>query len=130
MGVRDERAGGRIAALTRRQTRFRTILYSVTVRVVTQRTGLARLLASVLIGVFVLYSACDPLSRWFIPMANAVGRTMFAGVILYYVMVHDIARIVLLIGIVDVFISGAFVYCLVALRSSLNLGNRPPNATL
>jgi len=74
----------------------------------------------VLIGVFVLYSARDPLSRWFIPAANAAGRTVFAGGILYYVIVHDIARIVLLIGIVDVLISGAFVYYLLALRSFLD----------
>lgn len=77
----------------------------------------------VLIGVFVIYSARDPLSRWFIPAANATGRTIFAGIILYYVLVQDIARVVLIIGIVDVLISGAFIYYLLALRSHLSVGN-------
>lgn len=71
----------------------------------------------VLIGVFVLYAARDPLLRWFIPAANAAGRSVFFVVILYYVIVYDIARIVLLIGLVDVFISGVFGYYLFSLRS-------------
>jgi hypothetical protein len=68
-------------------------------------------------GVFVLYAARDPLLRWFIPAANAAGRSIFFGVILYYVVVYDIARIVLLIGLVDVLISGVFGYYLFSLRS-------------
>lgn len=73
----------------------------------------------VLIGIFVLYAAQDPLSRWFIPAANAAGRSVFATVILYYVFVYDIARIVVLIGFVDVMISATFVYYLLSLRSVL-----------
>lgn len=82
----------------------------------------------VLIGVFVLYSARAPLLRWFIPATNAAGRTMFAGIILYYVLVLDIARIVLVIGIIDILISGAFIYYLFALRSFLGVGSaaQPP----
>lgn len=69
----------------------------------------------VLIGTIVLYAAQDPLSRWFIPAVNAIGRTLFAGVILYYVIVYQIPRIVLLIGGIDLIISGAFAYFLHAL---------------
>lgn len=74
----------------------------------------------VLIGVFVLYAARDPVSRWFIPAVNAVARTFFACVIVYYVLVYDIARIVLVIGIVDVMISGVFLYYLLSLKPLLN----------
>jgi hypothetical protein len=70
----------------------------------------------VLIGAVVLYAAQDPLSRWFIPALNAAGRTLFSGVILYYVIVYDIPRIVLLIGGIDLMISGVFAYFLHSLR--------------
>jgi hypothetical protein len=82
----------------------------------------------VLIGVFVLYAARDPLLRWFIPAANAAGRSVFFVVILYYVVVYDIARIVLLIGLVDVLISGVFGYYLFSLRSLIGAKIEPkPN---
>ncbi|MEI6757028.1 MAG: hypothetical protein WCK85_04165 [Chlorobium sp.] len=70
----------------------------------------------VLIGIFVLYASRDPLSRWFIPAINAAARVVFAGLILYYVLVYDIARIVLLIGCLDLFISVVFACYLISLR--------------
>jgi hypothetical protein len=70
----------------------------------------------VLIGVFVLYAALCPARRWFIPAANAAGRTAFAGIIAYYVFTQDIARIVFVVGIIDVLISIAFVCYLIRLR--------------
>jgi hypothetical protein len=72
----------------------------------------------VLIGVIVLYAAGDPLARRFIPAANAAGRTVFAGVIAYYVIAYDVARIVTLIGGIDLAISVAFVYFLRSLRAA------------
>ena len=73
----------------------------------------------VLIGIFVLYAAGDPLRRWFIPAANAVARSIFATVIMYYVVMYDIARIVMLIGAIDVCISGVFAYYLITLRKAI-----------
>jgi hypothetical protein len=70
----------------------------------------------VLIGAIVIYAAQDPLSRWLIPALNAAGRTLFSVVILYYVIVYDIPRIVLLIGGIDLLISGVFAYFLHSLR--------------
>ena len=70
----------------------------------------------VLIGAIVLYAAQDPVSRRVIPALNAVGRTLFSGVILYYVIVYDIPRIVLFIGGIDLMISGVFAYFLYSLR--------------
>ena len=70
----------------------------------------------VLIGIFVLYASRDPLSRRFIVAVNAAARLVFAGIILYYAVVYDIARIVLLIGCVDVVISVVFVCYLLLLR--------------
>ena len=79
----------------------------------------------VLIGVLVLYAARDPLSRWFIPAANAAGRSAFALIVLYYVVVYEVARIVLLIGLVDVIVSGVFAYYLLSLRAALREARSP-----
>ena len=59
----------------------------------------------VLIGVIVLYSGFDPIKRKFIPLVNAIGRTIFVVIIGYYCIVFDIARLVLVIGGIDVLIS-------------------------
>jgi hypothetical protein len=75
----------------------------------------------VLIGAIVLYAAWNPLSHWVIPAVNAAGRTLFAGVILYYVIIYDIPRIVLLIGAIDLMISGVFAYFLHSLRKLSSL---------
>lgn len=66
----------------------------------------------VLIGVLVLYAARDPEGRSFIALANAVGRTLFAGIVAYHVLAHDVARLVLVIGGIDVAISLGFVHFL------------------
>ncbi|MBI5295331.1 MAG: hypothetical protein HY869_07630 [Chloroflexi bacterium] len=72
----------------------------------------------VLIGVIVLYAGFDPLRRRFIPLANAVGRTLFAAVIGYYVLAQDVARLVLVIGGIDVIISIGFAYYLIRLGNA------------
>ncbi|MFH1983700.1 MAG: hypothetical protein ABIL58_17810 [Pseudomonadota bacterium] len=70
----------------------------------------------VLIGVIVCYAGLDPMRRTFIPFANAIGRTLFAGIIIYYCLVFDIARLVLVIGGIDVLISAGFGYYLIKLK--------------
>ena len=70
----------------------------------------------VLIGVIVFYSGFDPIQRKFIPLANAIGRTLFAVIIAYYCIVFDIARLVLVIGGIDVLISAGFCYYLIKLK--------------
>ncbi len=70
----------------------------------------------VLIGVIVFYSGFDPIRRKFIPLANAIGRTLFAVIIVYYCIVFNIARLVLVIGGIDVLISAGFCYYLIKLR--------------
>jgi hypothetical protein len=70
----------------------------------------------VLIGVIVLYAGFDPLNRKFIPLANAIGRTLFAVIIVYYVITMDIAHLVLVIGGIDIVISMGFVYFLMKLK--------------
>lgn len=74
----------------------------------------------VLIGVVVFYSGFDPIKRRFIPLANAVGRTIFALIIVYYVIAMNIARLVLIVGGVDVIISAGFGYYLMKLRNADN----------
>jgi hypothetical protein len=71
----------------------------------------------VLIGAIVFYAGFDPIKTRFIPLANAIGRTIFALVIIYYVVTMDIARLVLIIGGIDVMISAGFVYYLIKLRN-------------
>ena len=70
----------------------------------------------VLIGVIVFYSGFDPIRRKFIPLASAIGRTLFAVIIVYYCIVFDIARLVLVIGGIDILISTGFIYYLIKLR--------------
>jgi len=70
----------------------------------------------VLIGVIVFYSGFDPIRRKFIPLANAIGRTLFAVIIVYYCIVFDIVRLVLVIGGIDLLISAGFSYYLIKLR--------------
>jgi hypothetical protein len=70
----------------------------------------------VLIGVIVFYSGFDPVRRKFIPLANAIGRTLFAVIIVYYCIVFGIARLILVIGGIDLLISAGFCYYLIKLR--------------
>jgi len=71
----------------------------------------------ILIGGVVLYAAYDPTKRTGIPLLNAVGRTMFFFIILYYIIAFNIARIVLVFGIIDVVISAGFIFFIWKLRA-------------
>jgi hypothetical protein len=66
----------------------------------------------VLIGSLVLYAARDPERRRFIVLANAAGRLVFALLVAYYVLVLDVAKIVLIIGGIDVALGVGFLYFL------------------
>ena len=77
----------------------------------------------VLIGSIVVYSSFDPMNRIAIPLLNAVGRIAFAGIVLSYFFSHDIMRLVLVIGFVDVCISAGFIYYAVKLRHSWAAGS-------
>ena len=70
----------------------------------------------VLIGVIVFYSGFNPIRRKFIPLANAIGRTLFAVIIVYYCIVFNIAGLILVIGGIDLLISAGFSYYLIKLR--------------
>lgn len=70
----------------------------------------------VLIGLIVVYAGFDPEKRLFIPVVNAIGRTVFAIIVIYYVLVFDVARIVLLLGGIDLLISAGFVYFVIRLK--------------
>jgi hypothetical protein len=84
--------------------------------------GLSQLLINtagidlVLIGSIVLVAASDPVKFRLIPLLNAAGRTLFACIIVYYILVYDIARIVLVIGMIDMVISIGFIVFLVQTR--------------
>ena len=73
----------------------------------------------VLIGIIVFYAGFDPVQRRFIPMVNAIGRALFAVIVVYYCIVFDIARLVLFIGAIDVLISAGFCYYLIKLKKRI-----------
>lgn len=73
----------------------------------------------VLIGVIVIYAGFSPATRLFIPLVNAIGRTVFACVVIYYVVAFDVARIVLVLGVIDLAISAGFFYYIVKIRRDL-----------
>jgi hypothetical protein len=85
--------------------------------------GLSQLLINtagidlVLIGSIVLVSAIDPVKFRLIPLFNAIGRTLFAGIIVYYIFAYDIVRFVLVVGIIDILISLGFIYFLIQIRN-------------
>lgn len=70
----------------------------------------------VLIGTLVIYAGLDPLRRRFIIVANAIGRVIFALLIVYYVITANLAILVLIIGFIDLAISAGFVHFLIRLR--------------
>lgn len=92
------------------------------VKPVLPEDGLSQLLINtagidlVLIGSIVLVSSADPVKFRMIPLLNATGRTLFASVVVYYVVVHGILRFVLIIGVIDVLISIGLTYFLVKTR--------------
>lgn len=71
----------------------------------------------VLIGAIVLYSYFDPVNRIGIPLLNAVGRTLFFFIILYYCFEYNIARITLAFGVIDLLISFGFIFFYRKLKS-------------
>lgn len=79
----------------------------------------------VLVGMFVIYAAGDPLARWAIPAINAVGRAVFAAIVVGYVVADDIARVVLVIGIFDVVIGAGFWWFLLLLKPWQARGGAP-----
>ena len=97
------------------------------VRPVLPEDGFSQLLINtaggnlVLIGSIVLVSSIDPIKFRLIPLLNAIGRTLFAVLIVYYVFVYDIARFILVFGIIDILISIGFVYFLVQTRIKENV---------
>ena len=92
------------------------------VKPVLPEDGLSQLLINtagldlILIGSIVLVSSIDPIKFRLIPLLNAIGRTLFAAIIVYYILVYDVLRFVLIIGIIDILISMGFVYFLVQTR--------------
>jgi hypothetical protein len=92
------------------------------VKPVMPEDGLSQLLINtagidlVLIGSVVLVSSANPVKFRMIPLLNATGRTLFAFVAVYYVLVYDILGFVLIIALIDVSISIGFVYFLVKTR--------------
>jgi len=84
--------------------------------------GLSQLLINtagidlVLVGAIVIVSALDPKKYRIIPLLNAIGRTIFATIVVYYVISYDVVQLVLVIGLIDLLISAGFIYFLVKIR--------------
>ena len=67
-------------------------------------------LVLVLVGAMLLYAARDLKNRSGIPLLNAVGRTVWAVLVIYYTMAQDLPRLFLTFAAVDVTIAAAFYY--------------------
>jgi hypothetical protein len=67
-------------------------------------------LVLVLVGAMLLYAARDLKNRSGIPLLNAVGRTVWALLVIYYTLTQDLPRLFLTFAAVDVIIAVAFYY--------------------
>lgn len=67
-------------------------------------------LVLVLVGAMLLYAARDLKNRSGIPLLNAVGRTVWAVLVIYYTLAQDLPRLFLTFAAVDVTIAAAFYY--------------------
>ncbi|MGB3588806.1 MAG: hypothetical protein WBA23_19835 [Tunicatimonas sp.] len=75
----------------------------------------------VLVGLVVLYAARQPLARKGIIVLNAIFRSLFIVVVLYYVFSFDLMRLFVLFALADVIIVAGFAYGLYQLSA-----NAPP----
>jgi len=67
-------------------------------------------LVLVLVGAMLLYAARDLKNRSGIPLLNAVGRTVWALLVIYYTLAQDLPRLFLTFAAIDVTIAAAFYY--------------------
>jgi hypothetical protein len=63
-----------------------------------------------LVGGMLLYAARDLKNRSGIPLLNAVGRTIWLLLVVYYTFTKDLARLFLIFAAVDITIAAAFYY--------------------
>jgi hypothetical protein len=63
-----------------------------------------------LVGAMLLYAARNLKDRSGIPLLNAVGRTIWALLVIYYTFTQDLARLFLIFAAVDITIAAAFYY--------------------
>jgi hypothetical protein len=72
----------------------------------------------VFIGAIVLYAAINPIERKSLVLLNAIGRIFFAGLVVYYVIMKNIAHITIFFGIIDFTLSIIFLYFLYRLKNN------------
>ncbi len=57
-----------------------------------------------------IYASKDLKNRMAIPLLNGIIRVVFSIIVVYYVVIADISRIILIIAIIDVIIGIVFFY--------------------
>jgi hypothetical protein len=67
-------------------------------------------LVLVLVGAMLLYAARDLKNRSGIPLLNAVGRTVWAVLVIYYTFTQDLPRLFLTFAAIDIIVAAAFYY--------------------
>lgn len=65
-------------------------------------------LALALVGAMLIYASANLEERVGIPLLNAIARLVFTGLVVYYVLTADLARVILLIALVDAVIAFVF----------------------
>ncbi len=67
-------------------------------------------LALALVGLMLIYASANLKERVGIPLMNAVARLIFTGLVVYYVLTADLARVILGIALIDTVIAIVFLY--------------------
>ena len=67
-------------------------------------------LALALVGLLLIYAATNLKERVGIPLMNAIARLIFTGLVVYYLLTVDLARIILGIAFIDTVIAVVFLY--------------------
>ncbi len=74
------------------------------------------------LGFMLFYAARDLPHRWGIPVINALTRLAALGLLWYYVAVEDVARVMLLFGLVDILFIAVFLYYGAKMRGAASAG--------
>lgn len=67
-------------------------------------------LALCLVGLILIYASTNLENMIRIPFLNAIARVIFSGLLLYYVVAKDIARVLTAFAVIDLIIAGAFMH--------------------
>ena len=63
------------------------------------------------VGLMLIYAAGDVSTRGGVAVLNALTRVVWSGVVVYYVIRQDVARILVAFALSDLIFASAIIYC-------------------